>query len=101
MTDAEVSNLSPAVRIQADRGQAVVSTGPYAYVRHPMYAAALFYLIGTALLLGSFYGLLAALLLVGLIAIRAVLEERTLVAELPGYEAYLRKVRYRLIPYLW
>lgn len=95
------SYLSPAVRIQSDRGQAVVSTGPYAYVRHPMYAAALFYLVGTALLLGSLYGLLAALLLVGLIGVRAVLEEQTLVAELPGYDTYLRKVRYRLIPYLW
>lgn len=101
VTFRENSYLSPAVRIQADRGQAVVSTGPYAYVRHPMYAAAVCYLVGTALLLGSLYGLLAALLLVGLIGVRAVLEEQTLVAELPGYDAYLRKVRYRLIPYLW
>jgi protein-S-isoprenylcysteine O-methyltransferase Ste14 len=97
----ENSYLSPMVRIQTDRGQTVISTGPYAYVRHPMYAAALPWIVGTALLLGSGYGLLSGLVLVLLIALRAVLEERTLREELPGYDTYMTRVRYRLIPHVW
>jgi protein-S-isoprenylcysteine O-methyltransferase Ste14 len=93
--------LSPAVRIQSDRGQTVVSTGPYQYVRHPMYATAIVFLVGTTLLLGSWYGLLLALILVAAIAYRATREERTLSAELPGYDAYLKQVKYHLIPYVW
>jgi protein-S-isoprenylcysteine O-methyltransferase Ste14 len=93
--------LSPAVRIQSDRGQTVVSTGPYHYVRHPMYATAIIFLVGTTLLLGSWYGLILILLLVVGIAFRAVQEERTLRAELLGYDAYMAEVKYRLIPYLW
>lgn len=100
-TFRENSYLSPMVRIQKERGQAVVSTGPYHYVRHPMYAAALLFLTGTALLLGSWYGLLFVLLLIGMIARRAVLEEHTLREELQGYDAYTAQVKYRLIPYVW
>src|SRR5947209_4742767 len=100
-TFRENSYLSPLVRIQEDRGQTVVSTGPYHYVRHPMYAAALLFFLGTTLLLGSWYGLLLALLLVFLIAGRAVLEERTLQKELQGYDAYMAQVQYRLIPHVW
>jgi protein-S-isoprenylcysteine O-methyltransferase Ste14 len=101
VTFRENSYLSAMVRIQKDRGQTVVSTGPYHYVRHPMYAAALLFLFGTALLLGSWYGLLVALLLVGMIAVRAVLEERTLQQELQGYDTYMAQVKYRLIPHVW
>jgi protein-S-isoprenylcysteine O-methyltransferase Ste14 len=100
-TFRENSFLSPLVRLQEDRGQTVVSTGPYHYVRHPMYAAALLFFLGTTLLLGSWYGLLLALLLVFLIAGRAVLEERTLQKELQGYDAYMVQVKYRLIPHVW
>jgi protein-S-isoprenylcysteine O-methyltransferase Ste14 len=100
-TFRENSYLSPVVRIQGDRGQTVVSTGPYHYVRHPMYAAALLFFLGTTLLLGSWYGLLLALLLVFLVAGRAVLEERTLRKELQGYDAYMTQVKYRLIPCVW
>jgi protein-S-isoprenylcysteine O-methyltransferase Ste14 len=100
-TFRENSYLSPMVRIQQDRGQTVVSTGPYHYVRHPMYAAALLFLLGTTLLLGSWYGLLLALFLVGMIAVRAVLEERTLRQELQGYDSYMTQVKYRLIPHVW
>ena len=89
------------VRIQKDRGQTVVSTGPYHYVRHPMYAAALLFLLGTALLLGSWYGLLLGLILVAMIAGRAVLEERAFQQELQGYDSYMAQVKYRLIPYIW
>ncbi len=93
--------LSPVVRIQRDRGQTVVSTGPYHYVRHPMYSAFLLFVLGAALLLGSWYGLLFGLILVGGAARRAVLEERTLQEELNGYDIYMSQVKYRLIPYIW
>ncbi len=97
----ENSYLSPVIRIQEDRGQTVISTGPYHFVRHPMYAAALLLFIGTPLLLGSWYGLIAALVLVIVMARRAVLEEQTLCAELQGYEVYMGQVKYRLVPYVW
>jgi protein-S-isoprenylcysteine O-methyltransferase Ste14 len=101
LTFRENAYLSPAVRLQAERGQTVVSTGPYQYVRHPMYAAAIIFLVGTTLLLGSGYGLILGLILVVAIAVRAVREEHTLRAELPGYDAYMAHVNYRLIPYVW
>jgi protein-S-isoprenylcysteine O-methyltransferase Ste14 len=101
LTFRENAYLSPAVRLQTERGQTVVSTGPYQYVRHPMYATAIVFLVGTTLLLGSWYGLILGLILVVAIAIRAVWEERTLRAELPGYEVYMAQVKYHLIPYVW
>jgi len=100
-TFRENSYLSPVVRVQADRGQTVVASGPYAIVRHPMYAAFLLLVVGTALLLGSLWGLAGGTLLVVLVARRAVLEERTLRDELEGYGHYMAKVRYRLVPLLW
>ena len=101
VTFRENSFLSPAVRIQSERGQTVVSTGPYHIVRHPMYAAALLFMGGTPLLLGSWYGLVVAVLLVLLMARRAVLEELTQRDELQGYDTYMAQVKYRLIPYIW
>jgi protein-S-isoprenylcysteine O-methyltransferase Ste14 len=101
LTFRENTYLSPAVRVQVERGQTVVSTGPYQYVRHPMYATAIIFLVGTTLLLGSWYGLVLGLILVVAIAFRAVQEERTLRAELPGYDTYMAQVNYRLIPYVW
>jgi protein-S-isoprenylcysteine O-methyltransferase Ste14 len=101
LTYRENSFLSPAVRIQEDRGQTVVSTGPYRYVRHPMYASLLVQFIGASLLLGSWVGLLVTALILGVVARRAVLEEAALRDELPGYEAYMTHVRYRLIPGVW
>jgi protein-S-isoprenylcysteine O-methyltransferase Ste14 len=101
LTFRENAYLSPAVRLQTERGQQVVSTGPYHYVRHPMYATAIIFLVGTTFLLGSWYGLIPALVLTLGIAFRAVQEERTLRAELPGYEEYMAQVKYRLIPYVW
>jgi protein-S-isoprenylcysteine O-methyltransferase Ste14 len=93
--------LSAAVRIQKERGQTVVSTGPYRYVRHPFYSAYIPFVVGTALLLGSWYGVLAGLMLIGLLAIRAVLEERLLLKELEGYDVYMTQVKYRFIPHVW
>jgi protein-S-isoprenylcysteine O-methyltransferase Ste14 len=101
LTFRENSYLSTVVRIQEDRGQTVVSTGPYHIVRHPMYTAILVFAVGTSLLLGSWYGVLSGLVLMILLAKRAMLEERTLRAELPGYAAYMVQVKYRLIPHIW
>jgi len=101
LTFRENAYLSPAVRVQSDRGQVVVSTGPYRHVRHPMYAAFILFALGTTLLLGSWYGLLLALVLIVMVAWRSVREERTLREELPGYVEYMATVKYRLIPYLW
>jgi protein-S-isoprenylcysteine O-methyltransferase Ste14 len=92
--------LSP-VRIQEDRSQTVVTTGPYNYVRHPMYSGFALFVLGTALLLGSWYGLIFGFILVVMASWRAVMEERTLRKELKSYEAYMAKVKYRLIPYIW
>lgn len=101
LTFRENPYLSPAVRIQSDRGQTVVSTGPYQYVRHPMYSGFALFVLGTASLLGSRFGLLFGLILIIMAAIRAVLEERTLREELRGYDAYMTQVKSRLIPHVW
>ncbi|MBN9050048.1 MAG: isoprenylcysteine carboxylmethyltransferase family protein [Rhizobiales bacterium] len=95
------SYAAPVVKIQKERGQRAVDTGLYAHVRHPMYAGALLFFIGLPLLLGSWYGLLFFPVFTGLFAIRAVLEERTLIRELDGYADYATRVRYRLIPGVW
>jgi len=93
--------LSPLVRIQTERRQTVVSSGVYGFVRHPMYLGALCMFIGTPLLLNSFYGLLLGLLLTVMLMARITGEEKMLVAELEGYADYRRKVKYRLIPFVW
>ncbi len=97
----ENSYLSATVRIQEERGQTVIATGPYHYVRHPLYASVLFLFLGTPWLLGSWYGFLLVLLFLPILLVRAVLEERTLRQELPGYDDYMTRVKYRLIPYVW
>ncbi len=101
LTFRENSFLSPVVRVQTERGQTVVSTGPYHYVRHPMYAGFVLFLVGTSLLLGSWYGLLLGIALVLVVARRAVMEEHALREELPGYTDYIQQVKYRLIPGVW
>jgi protein-S-isoprenylcysteine O-methyltransferase Ste14 len=97
----ENSFAAPVVRVQAERGQRVIETGPYAVVRHPMYASAVLYLAGMPLLLGSWYGLAIVPLMIAGIAPRAVFEERLLKRDLPGYADYMGRVRYRLIPGVW
>jgi protein-S-isoprenylcysteine O-methyltransferase Ste14 len=101
LTFRENSYLSLSVRIQEDRGQTVVSTGPYHYVRHPMYTGMLLFFLGSALLLGSWIGVLLGLLLEGTLAERAVREERELQKGLKGYDAYMKQVRWCLIPHVW
>jgi protein-S-isoprenylcysteine O-methyltransferase Ste14 len=95
------SFAAPQVRIQAKRGQHVVTDGPYRIVRHPMYAAALFYFLGVPLLLGSWWGLLPVPFFMAGLGARAVGEERMLRQALPGYDDYARRVRFRLIPGVW
>ncbi len=95
------SYAAPVVKIQKGRGHAVATSGPYAYVRHPMYAGALLFIAGVPLLLGSWWGLAAGPALVLIIAVRAVFEERTLAAALDGYADYAARVHYRFVPYLW
>ena len=100
LTFRENTFLSPTVRIQDERGQTAISTGPYRYVRHPMYAGGLLLFLGTPFLLGSWYGLLLFLLLIPLLASRILLEERTLSKELQGYAEYMAQVKYHLVPYM-
>jgi protein-S-isoprenylcysteine O-methyltransferase Ste14 len=90
-----------AVRLQAERGHRVVTDGPYAVVRHPMYAGTILFFLGMPLLLGSWYGLVFAPVLTALLAVRAVMEERLLTRALEGYPAYAARVRYRLVPFVW
>jgi protein-S-isoprenylcysteine O-methyltransferase Ste14 len=89
------------IRLQTDRGQEVISTGPYAIVRHPMYAATTLFFVGAPLLLGSLWGLAGLALFVPLLAARALGEEAMLLQGLPGYADYARKVRFRLVPGVW
>jgi protein-S-isoprenylcysteine O-methyltransferase Ste14 len=94
-------NSFAAATIQVEAGQTLVSTGAYAVVRHPMYAAALPMFICTPLALGSYWGLLIALAIIPALAWRLLDEERYLVRHLPGYEAYRTATPYRLIPFVW
>lgn len=101
LTFRENSFAAPVVKIQQERGQKVVDTGPYAAVRHPMYAGAILYMLGMPLLLGSWLGCVALPAIVMLLIVRIFIEERALRAGLPGYDAYAARVRYRLLPYVW
>lgn len=92
---------APVVRHQAERGQRVVDRGPYAVVRHPMYAGAALLLVGLSLWLESTAGVVAALVPILALVARAVLEERFLARALPGYAAYAARVRARLVPGVW
>jgi len=98
-TFRENAFAAPVVKIQ--EGQTVIDSGPYRIVRHPMYASALLLFIGMPLLLGSWVGLVPAAVFVLALAWRTVREERTLGAELAGYDAYAARVRYRFIPLVW
>jgi protein-S-isoprenylcysteine O-methyltransferase Ste14 len=93
--------LSPLVRIQTERKQQVITTGVYSFVRHPMYLGGILLFVGTPMLLGSVYGIMTGLSLSLLIVIRITGEEKMLLNELQGYADYKKKVKYRLIPFLW
>lgn len=93
--------FEPGVRIQAERHQRVIDTGPYRQVRHPGYSSALMMFAGMSLALGSYWGLVPALIASALLALRTAWEDRLLHQGLPGYPEYARKTRYRLIPGIW
>jgi len=95
---AENRFFSSVVRIQADRGHAVCDSGPYRIVRHPGYAGNILPLLGIVLALGSLWTLVPAAVALVIVVIRTALEDRTLLEELPGYQEYARRVRYRLFP---
>lgn len=94
-------NTFSSATIEVIEGQQIISTGPYAIVRHPMYASAFLYLIGTPLALGSYWGLLPIAAMMPFLIWRLFDEERLLAAELPGYSDYQEKVRFRLVPGIW
>jgi len=92
---------APVVKMQKERGQKVISTGMYGVVRHPMYAGAVLLFISTPMLLGSIYGLALGLLLIITIAARSVGEEAMLKQELEGYSDYMKRVKWRIIPFVF
>ena len=93
--------FSTVVRIQSDRGQTVVTGGPYRFVRHPGYAGGALLHLASAPALGSLWALIPAALTIALIILRTALEDRTLHDELVGYRDYAARVRYRLLPGVW
>jgi len=97
----ENSFAAPVVKHQAEREHKVVDTGVYSIVRHPMYAGIFIFNVGMALWLESYAAAIATLVPMSLLAVRSVFEERFLRRQLPGYESYTERVRYRMIPFVW
>lgn len=93
--------FEPGVRIQSERHQRVIDSGPYRAVRHPGYSAAILLFAGMALALGSLWALVPALVASGVLILRTAWEDRLLQRELPGYPAYAARVRWRLLPGVW
>ena len=93
--------FSGTVRIQEDRGHTVVSAGPYGFVRHPGYLAWCVSAPAIPLMLGSLWGLIPSLIGVCALVFRTAFEDGTLLEELPGYQVYARRVRFRLLPGIW
>ncbi len=89
------------VRIQTDRGQTVVTTGPYRLLRHPGYAGIIVFMLASALALGSLWALIPSGIVAALLVVRTALEDRMLQAELPGYAEYAQRTRRRLVPGVW
>jgi protein-S-isoprenylcysteine O-methyltransferase Ste14 len=93
--------FSTAVRIQSERGHTVCRSGPYRFVRHPGYVGFILQAIGFSMLLGSLWGLIPSIVASVFMGVRTFLEDRTLQIELPGYQEYMKDVRYRLVPGIW
>ena len=100
---AMVSNpfFSTAVRIQLDRDHKTATEGPYQYLRHPGYLGFIASNLAIALVIGSLWALIPAVITAGLLIVRTALEDSTLHRELDGYKEYAEKVKYRLIPGIW
>jgi protein-S-isoprenylcysteine O-methyltransferase Ste14 len=103
VTWAMVENkfFETTARIQMERNQRVVSTGPYAIVRHPGYIGMILYYGCAPFIIGSLYGLIPVVLLTSAFVFRTYFEDMMLYKELPGYKEYTKKVRYRLVPFIW
>ncbi len=95
------THFEVTVRIQRDRGHKVVTTGPYAFIRHPGYVGGSLWVLSAPLLVGSAFGLIPAVIATAALAVRARREDTLLHHELPGYADYAAKVRYRFIPHIW
>lgn len=93
--------FSSVVRIQTDRGHTVCNTGPYKIMRHPGYAGGLLWHLMTPLILGALWAYIPTVFVIALTILRTSLEDKTLQAELPGYQAFTRQTRYRLLPGIW
>jgi protein-S-isoprenylcysteine O-methyltransferase Ste14 len=93
--------FEPGVRIQKERAQRVITSGPYRFVRHPGYIGAIALFIAIPLALASWWGLLPAAFAIALLVVRTSWEDRLLKAELSGYADYARRTRYRLLPGFW
>ncbi len=91
----------PVVRDQSERGQVLIDTGLYGYVRHPFYLGFLLFLVGIALWLESYASVFTLTVVLGLLVARILVEEKALREMLPGYIEYMEKVRYRLVPFVW
>ncbi|MBV9712685.1 MAG: isoprenylcysteine carboxylmethyltransferase family protein [Ktedonobacteraceae bacterium] len=94
-------NSYGASNIQVEQDQKVISTGPYAFVRHPMYDGSIVMVLSIPLALGSWWALVLLIIIMAMLVIRILDEEKVLAKDLPGYIEYGQKVRYRLVPYLW
>src|ERR1700680_1595780 len=94
-------NTYASALIEVGKGQKIISTGPYAWVRHPMYIGALILLLGTPLALGSLWGVFTIIPITLVTIWRLLDEERFLTKNLPGYSEYKNKVGYRLVPFAW
>ena len=94
-------NTFTSATIEVTTDQTVVATGPYAIVRHPMYASASLYLAGTPLALGSYWGFLPVVMMMPFVIWRLLDEEQLLARDLHGYTEYQTRVRYRLVPFVW
>jgi len=90
--------LSGQVRIQAERGHHAITSGPYRYVRHPMYVAMILNALSLPPLFGSWWALVVSAIMISIVFVRTALEDQTLQTELPGYAEYVQQTRYRLIP---
>jgi len=93
--------LGVKVIIQEDRGHKVITTGPYKFVRHPMYIGATILMICLPIALGSLYALIPLVFCIIFVIIRTALEDKTLHNELEGYAEYAKRTKYRLIPGIW
>ena len=96
-----ITNSYASRVVEVEKGQRVITTGPYALVRHPMYVGVIFFYGITPIALGSYWAMIPSLLIIPILVVRIIDEEKELLEDLAGYREYTQKVRYRLVPGLW